>query len=114
MATFRAAEKYTGGFPGFAYGGILASVLDCHGTASAAAFAARDQGSGEPMPRFVTASLQVNFKRPAPLGVEWDIRGRLRSLEGKKAWIDLALSANGEICVTGEMLAIRLKAETAL
>jgi hypothetical protein len=33
----------------------------------------------------------------------------LRELDGRKVWVDLSLSANGEVCATGEMLAIRFK-----
>lgn len=96
IAFFSAPSKYSGGVPGKAYGGLVASLLDCHGTASATAFAARADGvviaAGEAVSRFVTASLRVEFKNPTPLESELVIRGRLRSLEGRKAWIDLSLS----------------------
>ncbi|WP_068636286.1 thioesterase [Thauera butanivorans] len=35
------------------------------------------------------------------------IKGTLRSMEGRKVWVDLTLSADGEVCATGEMLAVR-------
>ena len=111
IASFRAPQKYSGGVPGKAYGGLVASLLDCHGTASAAAFAARAEGvpiaPGAVLSRFVTGSLKVDFKNPTPLEVELLLRGRLRSLEGRKAWIDLSLSAGDVVCATAEMLAIR-------
>lgn len=91
---------------------MISSLLDCHGTASAAAFAYQKEGRqlGEgPQPiRFVTASLKIDFKRPTPLGVELVVKGSLRSLDGRKAWIDLVLMADNIACVAGEMLAIRL------
>ncbi len=112
IAEFTAPEKYTGGVPGKAYGGLVASLLDCHGTASAAGFAARAEGiaigGDTPLARFVTASLKIEFKRPTPIGVPLVVRGRLRSLEGRKAWIDLSLHAGEAVCATGEMLAVRL------
>ena len=93
-------------------GGLIASLLDCHGTASAAAFAnradARSPGGGKSPVRYVTASLRVDFRRPTPMGTELLITGRLRNLDGRKVWVDLALSAQGEICAEGEMLALRL------
>ena len=113
VAEFTAPEKYSGGVPGKAYGGLVASLLDCHGTASAAAFAGRAEGvaigGGRPLSRFVTASLKVDFRSPAPLGVPLAIRGRLRSIDGRKARVDLSLSAGETVCATGEMLAIRLQ-----
>lgn len=69
-ACFTPAVMYSGGYPGNVYGG-MASLLDCHGTASAAAFAYRAQsrtmGDGGPPIRFITASLKVDYKRPTPL-----------------------------------------------
>ncbi|MEM5388256.1 PaaI family thioesterase [Paraburkholderia phymatum] len=116
VARFTPDIRYSGGVPDHVYGGMIASLLDCHGAASAAAFACQKEGPGsgdlsEPI-RFVTASLKVDFKRPAPLGVELVIWGRLRSLEGRKAWIDLILNAGELTCAVGEMLAIRLPDRT--
>lgn len=114
VARFTPDLKYSGGVPDHVYGGMIASLLDCHGaaSASAAAFACqkegRNIGDGTESIRFVTASLKVDFKRPTPLGVELIVKGTLRSLEGRKAWIDLVLTAGELTCATGEMLAIRL------
>ena len=86
--------------------------MDCHGTASAAAFAAHHEGMrlqpDTPLPRFVTASLKVDFKLATPMGKELLIKGVLRSITGRKVWVNLTLQANDQVCVTGEMLAIRL------
>ncbi|AXF25813.1 thioesterase [Burkholderia pyrrocinia] len=112
VARFTPEAKYSGGVPDHVYGGMIASLLDCHGAASAAAYAYQNEGRqiGEDLQpiRFVTASLKVDFKQPTPLGVELVVTGKLRSLEGRKAWIDLALTANGITRAVGEMLAIRL------
>jgi len=112
IARFTPELKYSGGVPDHAYGGMIASLLDCHGAASAAAFMYQKEGReiGDSLPphRFVTASLKVEFKRPTPLGVELVVKGTLRSLEGRKAWIDLVLTAGEHTCAVGEMLAIRL------
>ena len=37
-ARFTPDQRYSGGVPDNVYGGMIASLLDCHGTASAAAF----------------------------------------------------------------------------
>ena len=64
--------------PGFVYGGLIASLIDCHGTgtASAAAYrkAGREMGT-QPALRFVTASLHVDYLRPKPLRVALELRG---------------------------------------
>lgn len=55
--------------PGFVYGGLLASLVDCHGTGTAA-MAAYDaeQRPWDSLPanRFVTASLHTNYHLPTP------------------------------------------------
>ena len=117
IAHFTAAAQFSGGVPGHVYGGLIASLLDCHGTASATAFRHRERGdrdSGGPAQRCVTASLKVDYLRPTPIGVELTIIGRLRAIEGRKVWVDLELSAGGETCARGEMLAIALSALRSL
>jgi acyl-coenzyme A thioesterase PaaI-like protein len=112
-ARFTPDQRYSGGVPDNVYGGMVASLLDCHGTASAAAFAYRNRGrvmgvAGAPI-RFVTASLQIDFRKPTPLGEELLITGTLKSLDGRKAYVSLSLSAQGVECAHGEMLAVELK-----
>lgn len=117
VARFTPAAIYTGGYPGHVYGGMIASLLDCHGTASAAAFAYRERGreigDGRQPIRFVTASLKIDYKRPTPLGVELVVRGALVSLEGRKALITLALTTGDELCAAGEMLAVEYQQPSA-
>ncbi|MDK9708024.1 MAG: PaaI family thioesterase [Desulforhopalus sp.] len=99
--------QYSGGVPGFLYGGMVASLIDCHGAATAAAAKARE--SGEPIGRFVTASLSVNFAKPTPQGMELEIRGRATEIQGRKVWVDLSLFAGETLCATGRVLMIQLK-----
>ncbi len=113
VARFTVPPEYSGGVPGFVFGGMVASLLDCHGTASAAAFAyraaGREMGDAGDFMRFVTASLKVEYLRPTPIGTALVIRGRLVSLDGRKATVALTLLAGGETCARGEMLAIQFR-----
>ncbi|MFC0877265.1 PaaI family thioesterase [Saccharicrinis sp. FJH2] len=111
IAHFTPDSKYTA-IPGSVYGGLVASLLDCHGTGSAAAFICQTEGIPFELPipvRCVTASLKVDFKAMTPMGAELELKGHLKKMVGRKVWVDMTLSANGEICATAEMLAIRLK-----
>jgi acyl-coenzyme A thioesterase PaaI-like protein len=97
--------------PGYVYGGLIASLIDCHSTGTAAAAAARDRGLAEGevrLPRFVTASLKVDYLRPTPLGPELEIRGRVREVKGRKVVVECALSAHGEVCARGEVVAVQM------
>jgi acyl-coenzyme A thioesterase PaaI-like protein len=96
--------------PGYVYGGLIASVVDCHGTGSAAAFAYRAAGremdDGGPPLRFLTASLQVSFLRPTPLGVELELRGEAAHVSSRKVIVDIQVFARDEICATGRVVAV--------
>lgn len=111
VAHFTPDMKYTA-IPGSVYGGLIASLLDCHGTGSAAAFYCQQENIPleNPIPvRCVTASLKVDFKAATPVGVPLELIGTLQKIENRKIWVALTLSANGEVCATGEILAIKLK-----
>jgi acyl-coenzyme A thioesterase PaaI-like protein len=113
IARFTVRPEFSGGVPDHVFGGMVASLLDCHGTASAAAFAyraaGREMGDDERFMRFVTASLTVDFLRPTPIGVELVIKGRLRGIEGRKVQVSLSLSAGSHTCARGEMLAVQFR-----
>lgn len=99
-------DYYTGGVPGFLYGGMIASLIDCHGAATAAA--AKSRESGEPIGRFVTAKLTVNYLKPTPLGVELEIRGRTKEIKGRKVTVDLHLLADSTVCATGQVIMVQI------
>ena len=56
-------------FPGMVNGGIIGTLLDCHGNWAAAIALMDEHGLDEP-PCTVTASYSVSLRRPTPLGVE--------------------------------------------
>ena len=97
--------------PGFVYGGLIASLVDCHGTGSAAAAMARSQGrelDTPPVPRFVTGSLQVNYLKPTPLGVELELRGTIKEIKGRKVIVETTVLAGGVATATGTVVAIQM------
>ena len=97
--------------PGFVYGGLIASLVDCHAMATAAAAAelaaGRMLGDG-PVPRYVTASLRVEYLRPTPLGAQLQIRGRVTERSDKKAVVAISVSIEGTITVRAEAVAVRM------
>jgi acyl-coenzyme A thioesterase PaaI-like protein len=100
--------------PGYVYGGLIASLIDCHGTGTAAAAAYRAEGRAmdtDPPRRFVTASLKVDYLRPTPLGVELEVRGRVKEIKGRKIVVAAALLAKGEVCATGEVVCVQVPDE---
>ena len=98
--------------PGYVYGGLLASLIDCHGTGTASAAlyhaAIQHDPDAEPNTRTLTASLHVDYHKPTPLGIELEVRGRVKELKGRKVVIDEWIAANGVITVRGEVVAVQV------
>ena len=104
-------KEYHTAIPGYVYGGLIASLIDCHGTGTAALAAYRAENrypNSLPPFRFVTASLQVDYLKPTPLGVELELRGKVLEIKGKKVISEISVSANGEITARGKVVAIQM------
>jgi acyl-coenzyme A thioesterase PaaI-like protein len=116
VARFTPRPSHTA-MPGFVYGGLAASLVDCHamGTAAAAAERAAGRAIGDgPAPRYVTAVLNVTYLKPTPLGPELELRGRVLELGARKAVVAVSLLAAGEVTVRGEVVAVRLPESMSL
>ncbi len=97
--------------PGYVYGGLIASLIDCHCTGTAAAASYKAEGRAmdtEPPFRFVTASLRVDYLRPTPIDAVLEIRARVTELKGRKVVMEATLSANGELCAKGMLVAVQM------
>jgi acyl-coenzyme A thioesterase PaaI-like protein len=95
--------------PGFVYGGLIASLIDCHSTATAAAAMYRAEGremDTKPAFRFVTASLHVDFVQPTPMDVDLELRGRVTERGEKRVIVAVTVSANGAVTARGQVVAV--------
>ena len=105
------ARPYHKAIPGYVYGGLIASLIDCHATGTAAAAAYRAAGRDmdtEPPLRFLTASLHVDYLRPTPIDGPLEIRGQIKEVKGRKVVVACTLSAAGEVCAQGEVVAVQV------
>lgn len=97
--------------PGYVYGGLLASLVDCHGTGSAAAAGTRAEGremGSEPALRYVTASLQVDYLVPTPMGVELVVRGTIAEVKGRKVVVEETVHAGDTLVARGRVVAVQM------
>lgn len=97
--------------PGFVYGGLLASLIDCHctGTAAAAMYRAESREmDSEPAFRFVTGSLHVDYLKPTPLGPALEIRGKVKEIRGRKVIVEATVYAEGIATARGEVVAVQM------
>lgn len=107
-------KEYHTAIEGFVYGGLLASIIDCHGTASGSLAYAREHNielEEFNAPRFVTGNLNVSYRKPTPLNTELEVRGKISEVKGRKVITDIELSADGVVCVTGQVIAILVPEE---
>ena len=98
-------EPYHTAIPGFAYGGLIASLIDCHctGTAAAAMYRANERAMDTlPAFRFVTGSLHVDFLKPTPIAGPLEIRGRVKEIKGRKVVLECTVLADGVATARGE------------
>jgi acyl-coenzyme A thioesterase PaaI-like protein len=104
-------EPYHTAIPGYVYGGLLASLIDCHSTGTAAAAMYRAEGramDSVPAFRFVTGSLNVSYLKPTPIDRELEIRGLVREIKGRKVFVDSTLFVDGVACARGEVVAVQM------
>jgi acyl-coenzyme A thioesterase PaaI-like protein len=108
-------EPYHTAVPGIVYGGLIASLIDCHSTGTAAAAAYRAEGRGmetEPFLRYVTGALHVDYLAPTPIdNGPLILRSRVEEVKGRKIVVRTSLYAADTECARGTVVAIRLPEE---
>lgn len=112
VCTWQPQPHHCGGSKGIVNGGIIASLIDCHSLNLAIAHAYRSAGrpiGSAPSISYVTGNLNVSYLRPTPVDKPLQLRAKITKLEGRKVWVQCALSADEQVCATGEVLGIRLE-----
>ena len=106
-------KMYTGGVPQNLFGGMIAMIFDCHGTASAAYFAHIDKGlefdENTIIERFITARLEVDFKKPTPMNEEIEVIAEIEELGERKTIIRMKITAKEEVRAKAKMIAVKVK-----
>ena len=104
-------EPFHTSVPGYAYGGLIASLIDCHSTGTAAAAMYRSEGREmDTLPpfRFVTGSLHVDYLKPTPLTDMMEIRGRVKEIKGRKVIVETTVLVGGVATARGEVVAVQM------
>jgi predicted thioesterase len=98
-------------------GGIVATLIDCHGicTAIANGYLAEDREIGsEPVVWFATASIEVRYVAPTPLVSPVTVTATIEKVEDRKTWVACALAADGRERARGSVRAVRVPPEWLL
>ena len=104
-------EPFHTGAQNFVYGGLVASLIDCHAAGTAAAAKHRQDGKDieiEPLARFVTASLHVDYLAPVPIDQEIFLRGRIDEIKGRKIVVSIDLFSKDTLCAKGKVVAVQI------
>ncbi|RFA35655.1 thioesterase [Virgibacillus dokdonensis] len=109
VTTYTPRKEHTA-IPGFVYGGLLASLIDCHGTGSASMALHKKNGhvigDGAEPPRFVTASLHVDFLKPTPHGTPLKAIGIVEEIHPKKFKVMTEVYADKICCAKAEVVTV--------
>ena len=101
------------GYPGFVYGGTIASVVDCHAVWAALATWCGDIGhdlqDGAPPFAAVTASLRVNYLKPASVHKALTLLARISSHDERKCAVKCSVYQGAAECANAEVLAVRVR-----
>ena len=95
--SFTVTEHHQGA-PGLAHGGVIAAAMD--------------EGMGyflwllETMA--VTAHIEVDFKRPVPMGARLELEGEVTKVEGRKIFATMTGSVDGEVAVAAKALFLKV------
>lgn len=99
VAQWSPSEEYAAGPRHFLNGGIIATLLDCHGvcTVVADAYLGEERQIGSsPEIWHATASLSVDFLRPTPIGEVVQLSARVVGREDRGTEVECILGAGGK------------------
>jgi acyl-coenzyme A thioesterase PaaI-like protein len=97
--------------PSLLYGGVVASIMDCHSVCTAVADAYRAEGreiGSDPEIWYVTGSLNVKYLRPTPLSKPVTLRARVTQKDERRTTVVCSLVSDGQECAQAEVVAVRV------
>ena len=101
-------KEYHLAFPGVLNGGIIATLIDCHGTgtANAAAHKAADDFNEHYV--HVTAAISVKYLRPTPMDKPVTLRARVIEMNEGKITVACKVYSGDKKCATGEVHTVQV------
>jgi len=99
------------GYPGFVYGGTIASVIDCHSIWTAGEHYRRQVGHELGMPAdwaFVTGNLNVSYLKPAAIDKDLELRAHVVEAGERKIVVACTVSQDGVECAKAQLTAVRV------
>jgi acyl-coenzyme A thioesterase PaaI-like protein len=103
-------KDYHLAFPGVLNGGIIATLIDCHGTGTANSAAHKEVGSDQHV-MHVTSGISVKYLRPTPMDKPVIIRARITERDERTMKVSCELYSGDLKCATGEVMTVGVDQE---
>lgn len=112
VATFEPEQAHTAGYPTMTYGGLIASLVDCHSLWTAITFAyKRAEGPllSEPLQMYVTGELTTQYLEPTPVDQPIELEASVEGEVGDTVDVTCTVRADGVVTARGEQTAVKLQ-----
>ena len=111
VCRWKPKPHHSSGPPDSLNGGVAATLIDCHSVYTAVATAykleARKMGEGEAID-YATAKITVTYLKRTPMDTTLEVRSKVVKKGNRSMTVETVLTANGEECVRGEVIAVRV------
>jgi len=111
VAAFQPQPKFSSGFKGALYGGLIASLIDCHSNWTAMAFGYKAEGR-EPgsLPTIVsvTGSLGVKYLKPTPMDRPIHLKAWVEGAVGRKTRVLCEVGDGESVTALGDSIFVRV------
>jgi acyl-coenzyme A thioesterase PaaI-like protein len=111
LAEWIPSDEYAAGPQHFLNGGIIATLLDCHGVCTAIASAyqreARDIGT-DPEIWYATTLMSVEYQRPVPINSTVQLRARVAAHEDRITTVACVLSSDAKDRAQASVRSVRV------
>jgi acyl-coenzyme A thioesterase PaaI-like protein len=111
VATWSGRPEHAAGPRHILNGGIIATLLDCHGVCTAIADAYRDEDrpiGSDPEIWYATSNLSIEYLRPTPLAEPLTLHGEIVERDGRLTIVACTLTADGKERARGRVMAVRV------
>ncbi len=117
ICIFQSDLNHNAGFPNVMYGGLVASLIDCHSIWTAIAWTYREEDrvhGSPPSLSYVTGEINVRFLKPTALDQPVLLVARVVELHLKKAIVECDFYSGETKTAEGRVTAVRFNVDKAL
>lgn len=111
VCQFQPQPKHSSGFKNATYGGLIASLIDCHSNWTAMAFGYRAEGrepGTQPLIASVTGSLNVKYLKPTSMDQPIHLRAWVEGDVGRKTRVLCELGTADQVTALGDSVFVRI------